>query len=152
MTNLIHKTGNIFHTDALGIGQGVNTQGAMGAGIAKQFKELLPSMYQSYREACKIGDLLPGGVHIWESAMPGRFVYNIASQDLPGPNARMEWLESGVKAALKHAEDAKLEKIALPRIGSGIGGLDEREVQTLLERLASESEVDIELWTYPFSD
>ncbi len=39
--------------------------------------------------------------------------------------------------------------LALPRIASGIGGLDEPVVEAILGSLAARTRVDIELWTYP---
>lgn len=146
-------SGDIFRTYAPAIGHGVNTVGAMGAGIAVQFKERFPGMYDQYHYLCLQGELKPGETYVYEAGTGQlgikMWVYNIASQDLPGPNARLEWLESGVKAMLIHARDNGVKSVALPRIASGIGGLDEVEVENLLTRLVAEYPVNIELWTFP---
>lgn len=148
MTNLIHKSGDIFTTTAPAIGHGVNVHGVMGSGIAVQFRDRFPAMYEDYKVLCKKGSLKPGEMMPWE-AKPGMYVYNIASQDAPGPNARYEWLESGVKAALIHAAAHNISVIALPRIASGVGGLNERDCELILYNLAISSYVDIEIWTLP---
>lgn len=147
MTKIIHRTGDIFTTQARGIGHGVNVKGAMGSGIAIQFKERFPSMHTRYMSLCRVGTLTPGDVYAYEAAM-GYFVYNIASQNNPGADADLTHLRNGVQAALEHAELHKIFLIALPRIGSGIGGLDQNEVEQVLQELATASPVDIELWTY----
>ena len=152
MSKLIHQTGDIFSTTARGIGHGVNVSGVMGAGIAVQFKNRFPEMYVLYRANCLDGRISPGDTFVWpivlhEGAKP-LFVYNIASQERPGADATLDWLGQGVIKALAHAEQFGLDKIALPRIGSGIGGLDEAEVEALLTVIAESSPVDIELWTY----
>ena len=156
MTQLIHMTGNIFDTKSLGIGHGVNVDGVMGHGIAVQFRNRFPIMHEAYVLVCKQNSLEPGQTMIWPIQLAGGkfqgYIFNIASQDRPGRNARMEWLRQGVKASLEHAEQAGMSSIALPRIGSGIGGLDAAEVEKLLTSLAAQSPVDIELWTLPAKD
>ena len=146
MANLIHKTGDIFTSHARGIGHGVNTQGVMGSGIAIQFRQRFPEMFEQYKVLCKNHSLTPGTAFAYE-AKPGLFVYNIASQIQQGANADYALLQAGVQAALVHAHRNKIKAIALPRIGSGIGGLDERQVEFILNRLTLAGPVDIELWT-----
>lgn len=151
MTKLIHQEGDIFYTTARGIGHGINVDGAMASGIAVQFRDRFRSMHNQYRELCRVGAIEPGSIFAYEAGEHyGRalYVYNIASQDRPGRNARLEWIESGVREALAHAASVGIDRIALPRIGSGIGGLNQDEVEAILDRLAKESPVDIELWTY----
>ncbi len=147
MTTLIHRTGNIFDTDAPAIGHGINMAGVMGAGIAAQFRDRFPEMYEAYRASCQAGELKPGSAYPWQTE-DGRVIYNITSQVHPGPNASYDNLIWGVVAAIQDAAFRGLTSIALPRIGSGIGGLDERLVEVILSDLATRSDVDIELWTY----
>lgn len=153
MTRLIHAEGDIFTAFSRGIGHGVNTEGVMGSGIAVQFRKRLPEMYDKYREICLMGGLKGGDIFPWElprdlKNIEPRFVYNIASQELQGANAYYHFLEMGVHKALLHAESVGLRQIALPRIGSGVGGLDITYVEGILFSLAARSPVDIELWTY----
>ncbi len=150
MTKLIHKTGDIFTTTARAVGHGVNTQGLMGAGIARTFRKLYPTMYMAYHNVCNDGRLVGGQVFPWkETSLDGdTFILNIASQEKPGSNASYDFLVSGVKIALEWCDTWGLDTLALPRIGSGIGGLDEKVVEAILTALAENSPVDIELWTY----
>jgi O-acetyl-ADP-ribose deacetylase (regulator of RNase III) len=76
-----------------------------------------------------------------------RWIYNIASQDQPGPNARLEWFEVGLVRSLKHAEENFVPTIAMPRIGCGIGGLEWGDVRDIIEHYAERSTVDIEVWS-----
>lgn len=145
MATLIHKTGDLFTTEAQAIGHGVNTVGVMGHGIAVHFRNMYPDMYSSYRTLCREGNLRPGETMAWSEG--DKVIYNIASQDLPGPNAKLYWLIDGVWAALNHAADHGISTLALPRIGSGIGGLDQNDVESALKLLAESASVDIELWT-----
>lgn len=148
MSELIERTGDIFTTDADCIGHGVNTRGVMGAGIARAFRSKFPVMYETYRAACLAGQLLPGGVLPWTDAASGLMVFNIASQQVPGADARLPWLASAVAASLHMVAESGRTTLALPQIGCGIGGLAWGEVKPVLRRLAEDGPVDIEAWTF----
>lgn len=146
MTQLILQTGDLFSTQARALGHGVNVDGMMGAGIAVAFRKRFPDMYGAYAARCMQNLLAPGQTMEWE--VPGiGFVYNIASQDRPGANASLEWLDSGIREALAHADENNIKTIALPRIGCGIGGLDWDDVQTVLRAAAESYQCDIEVWS-----
>lgn len=172
MTQLIELEGDLFNSTADAYAHGVNTEGLMGAGIAVAFKHQWPHMYSTYKTACKVHHLPPGETFVWDtqptlSQLPcvrtpkmvaakqaeidaftnPRWIYNIASQDAPGPNAKLEWFERGLLRALKHAEENEVKTIAMPRIGCGIGGLDWEDVRDIIEHYAEKSTVDIEVWT-----
>ena len=162
---MITKTGNLFDTDAKFIGHGVNIYGAMGAGIAVQFKNgFHEGMFKSYRAACMSdddvprageGELQPGGLHWWTDG--DITVFNIASQSRPGRFAKEAWLTMGLfrAASVAHRESSTLAgqppvKIAIPAIGCGIGGLHtdalERAIGVVEDWFFGE--VVFELWFY----
>lgn len=140
--------GDLFNTQAKGIGHGVNCRGLMGAGIAVPFRDKFPLMYEEYKIRCERGYLVPGEIFAYYAG-DGRWVYNIASQFEPGPNANLWALTRGVNRALSHARAFGVDRIALPQIGCGIGGLTWPEVR---DRLVSASkvypEVDLEVVTF----
>ena len=133
-----YREGDLFdQPDVTAIGHGVNTVGVMGAGIAVLFRRKYPEMYRQYVLWCDTGVLQPGGCMPWEA--DGRFIFNIASQKEPGSNATMEWLESGLRLAILQTRSLGLNKLAIPRIGAGIGGLRWEETQEVYERLPRSS-------------
>jgi len=145
---MIEKTGDLFSTDAPFIAHGVNCRGVMGSGIAVQFRQRYPEMYEQYRLQCQRGVFWPGEVFVW--AAPEVTVLNISSQFEPGPNATLDYLRKGLFRALLTADR---QVLALPRIGCGIGGLDwDSQVKPAI--LAAESDFElgpdqIEVWTLP---
>lgn len=145
MSVLIERKGSLFTSTADAYAHGVNTAGLMGAGIAIGFKHNWPDMYAEYKDLCKTGRLSPGSVFTYFA--PDRTIYNIASQDKPGKNARLSWLESGLFCALGRAAEDNVNTIAMPRIGCGIGGLDWVDVRDIVEHYAENQPVDIEVWT-----
>lgn len=143
---IIHKTGNLFDTELNSIAHGVNVDGLMGAGIAKTFRSLYPTNYQTYRHACGTGVLKPGKMHVWYEK--NMFIYNLASQDRPGPTAQLKWLKSALDKAIVHAVRSGTTSMAVPRIGAGIGGLDWEDVLELMTELAAKYDFTLEVWTF----
>ena len=143
---MIHMTGNLFDTTAPAIGHGINVMGRMGAGIAVQFRERYPEMHRVYVELCENYAIHPGDVMLWKA--DDFTVYNIASQDMPGPHASLEWLCAGVSSALNHASSENFDRLALPQIGCGIGGLKVDDVVRELTHVESNYSTEIEWWTY----
>lgn len=120
------KKGNLFATENTIIGHGVNIVGVMGAGIAKTFKDLYPDNFLLYKDLCKSNALKPGMVLVTEEK--GKTIVNIASQDYPGPCARLEWIKQG----LEKFYQLGYTSLTLPWIGCGIGGLNKKDVETIL--------------------
>lgn len=144
---MIVKNGDLFTTDARGIGHGINCKGKMGAGIAVLFRKKYPEMFTKYQEKCLAGEIMPGDCFVWDNE-DGTFVYNLASQDYPGKHAKLFWLGNAAAKALKHADSHGVKAIALPQIGCGIGGLDWNEVASLLEEVERNYNAHFEIYIY----
>jgi O-acetyl-ADP-ribose deacetylase (regulator of RNase III) len=148
MATFSEKYGDLFDSSAPALAHGVNTAGLMGAGIAVEFRRRWPEMYRQYKAYCKKGLLKPGAM--WAYSALGFFdtttIFNIASQDEPGPHAKLDWLEAGLIDALMYAEQSlHINRIAMPRIGCGIGGLRWEDVREILEYYANTTNIDIEV-------
>lgn len=128
-----YRSGDLFTSDAEVLAHGCNCQGVMGAGIAKEFKDRYPGMFKEYNLACKGRTFEPGSYMVYE-ATSSKTILNLATQDYPGRNARLDLIEKSLTKALEaHPE---LKSIAMPRIGCGIGGLAWEEVERVLKRVA----------------
>jgi O-acetyl-ADP-ribose deacetylase (regulator of RNase III) len=126
--------GDLFKEDFQAIAHGVNVYGLMGAGIAVPFRERYPEMYEEYVYLCRYQLLTPGDCYLYEGA--DEFVMNIASQDRPGPNAKVLWLAQGLFKGLSALEEIGVQDVGLPWIGCGIGGLAQGEVKDAIEDTA----------------
>lgn len=142
---MIIKHGDMFTTDAEAIGHGVNTQGLMGAGVAVLVRDKFPRTYLSYAEACQWSNLSPGGVHLTREN--GIFVFNMATQQRPGAYAQLYLVEMASRIAVDRAFELDIDRIAIPQIGCGIGGLMWNQVELVLK--ASERPgFEWEVWIY----
>lgn len=126
------------------IGHGVNCKGKMGSGIAVEFRKRWPLMYRNYYWLCRsdTGFFLPGQVYPWK-AEDGLTIYNIASQYLPGPDAKQEYLEVGLQYVHFHMLQKGLTNLGLPRIGAGIGGLTFQTVCDTVEFVFGKSDLNV---------
>ena len=133
---MIQRKGDVFTTETVFIGHGVNLRGVMGRGIAKTIKEKFPETYDKYAEACEHKYITIGDAFITEEG--DLRIVNMATQVHMGPDARYDAIfDSAMDAAAQVYEMAKeMDRnavLAIPRIGCGIGGLEWEKVQTLLE-------------------
>jgi O-acetyl-ADP-ribose deacetylase (regulator of RNase III) len=146
---IIEREGDLFlQTDLDALAHGVNCRGVMGAGIAVGFKVLDRPMFEAYREICYAGELRPGNIFPWKTDS-GIVVYNIASQDKPGREARYFALTLGLQRAVEHAEKVGVRSIGMPRIGCGIGGLEWEKVKDLMNDISEETSVKLVVVTPP---
>ena len=118
-----------------GVAHGCNCVGAMGAGIAAEFKKRFPKMYKTYRKLCLADKLLPGDIFEWLDG--DTMIFNMMTQYDSGPNAKVAFIKRCLsKLQTEFFHEAMLPnreyKLAMPAIGSGIGWLDwETQVKPL---------------------
>jgi O-acetyl-ADP-ribose deacetylase (regulator of RNase III) len=143
---LVDIQGDLFEAPGPAFGHGVNLQGDMGGGVAAIVRKLYPEAHRRYLEACKDKTLGPGEIQPVLSLRPtskpggrGVYVINMATQDMPGPDARLEWIERSTRAALEFCRLNGYQHLNIPRLGSGIGSLDwETQVRPALVAVADE--------------
>jgi O-acetyl-ADP-ribose deacetylase (regulator of RNase III) len=140
-----YRTGDLFLTEAEAIGHGCNCEGVMGAGIALQFKKRYPEMYVDYKQECRVG-WEPGCVFKWQDTKPGgKLIINMATQKYRGPNARYDWLENALTKALN---TPNLNSLAIPWIGTGIGGLKPKNVKEIFDKLGNSTTVKLIVYSF----
>lgn len=133
------KTGNIFTEDVEALVNAVNCVGVMGKGLALQFKNEFPGNFQAYSRACKQGEVRPGQVFLFEmnsSANP-RYIVNFPTKRHWRDSSRIEDIEQGLNHLVHVIEERKIKSIAIPALGSGLGGLDWFDVREKIERALS---------------
>jgi O-acetyl-ADP-ribose deacetylase (regulator of RNase III) len=141
-------TGDLFDLGLPAIGHGCNCAGAMGAGIAVEFKRRFPGMYLEYRRRCLHGSFRLGDIFVWDRD-PGVVVYNLATQPMPRPSASLDAIATSARAALADAEQRGLARLGVPRLGAGLGGVVWPEVATVLRRAGKDSSVELVVVSLP---
>jgi O-acetyl-ADP-ribose deacetylase (regulator of RNase III) len=121
-----YRTGDILRADAEALVNTVNCVGVMGRGIALQFKNAYPENFRAYQAACGRGEVQPGKMLVFdtrETTNP-RYIINFPTKRHWRGRSRMEDIDSGLKALAEEIRTRRIRSIAVPALGSGLGGLD----------------------------
>lgn len=143
------RTGDLFADDAEALVNTVNCVGIMGRGVALQFKNAFPENFKAYEAACRRGDVQPGRMFVFETGQltNPRYIINFPTKRHWRGKSRMEDIESGLVALVDEIRRRGIRSIALPPLGSGLGGLNWRDVRQRIERaLAPLSEVKVTVY------
>ena len=132
-----YKTGDLLAEDAEALVNTVNCVGVMGRGIALQFKSAFPENFKEYARACKRAEIQPGSMFVVETdqlASP-RYIINFPTKRHWRGKSRMEDIESGLLDLQRIIREKSIHSIAVPPLGSGLGGLDWEQVRPRIEEV-----------------
>lgn len=140
-----YTTGDILQCDAEALVNTVNCVGVMGRGIALAFKHAFPDNFNAYALACERGDVQPGRMFVHATGrLRPRLVVNFPTKRHWRGKSRIEDIESGLEALVQVVRANDIKSIAIPPLGSGLGGLQWSAVREMIaQRLASLVDVDI---------
>ncbi|MHB1216851.1 MAG: type II toxin-antitoxin system antitoxin DNA ADP-ribosyl glycohydrolase DarG [Alphaproteobacteria bacterium] len=130
-----YKYGDIIAENAEALVNTVNCVGIMGRGIALQFKNAFPENFDAYKAACDRGDVQPGRMFVFatnELANP-RFIINFPTKRHWRGKSRIVDIELGLEALVAEIQRLKICSIAIPPLGSGLGGLNWSDVRPRIE-------------------
>lgn len=125
------KKGDILQADVEALVNTVNCVGIMGRGIALQFKNDFPENFKTYEAACAREEVQPGRMFVFETRTltNPKFIINFPTKRHWRGKSRMEDIESGLKALVQEIRERGIRSIAIPPLGSGLGGLNWADVR-----------------------
>ncbi len=144
------KRGDILKADVEAIVNTVNCMGAMGRGIALQFKKTFPDNFKYYEAACKQGLVQPGVMCIYDTGnlVHPRYIINFPTKRHWKGKSQMEDIESGLVALVAEVKNKGIKSIAIPPLGCGLGGLAWSEVLPRIEAAFAQLSSDISVLVY----
>ena len=147
---MIHYvSGNLLDAKVDALVNPVNTAGVMGKGLALQFKKAFPANFKAYAAAAKTGELQVGKMFVFDaggSVLP-RCIINFPTKRHWRSASKLEYIASGLLDLVAVVRERGLGSIAVPPLGSGLGGLAWHDVRPLLARALSElSDVDVQVF------
>ena len=133
-------TGDILVEDAEALVNTVNCIGVMGRGLALQFKKAYPENFRAYAEACGSGDVRPGRMFVFETGAltNPRYIVNFPTKRHWRNSGRIEDIDSGLKDLTSVIRERGIRSIAVPALGSGLGGLAWSDVRPRIEKALSD--------------
>lgn len=151
---MIHETeGDILLSKAHFIAHGIAPQDHFDTGLARSLRERWPSMVRDYRHAMHAHPLQSGAIWAW-AGVDGdggtRGIVNLLTQGMlgDGPAARpgkatLENVGHALKALAKFARDEKVQSLALPRLATGVGGLEWADVRPLVQQHLGDLDIPV---------
>jgi O-acetyl-ADP-ribose deacetylase (regulator of RNase III) len=130
-----HKTGDILRTDAEALVNTVNCVGIMGRGVALQFKNAYPANFESYAEACALGEVQPGRMFVFDTGYitNPKYIINFPTKRHWRGKSRIEDIEAGLNDLRRIIVEKGIRSIAIPPLGAGLGGLAWSDVRPRIE-------------------
>ena len=136
--------GNIFDSPAQVIVNTVNTVGVMGKGIALEFKNRYPQMFEKYKTACEKHMLTIGKLMLVSA--PDHMLLLFPTKENWRYPSKLSYIEQGLKRFCDNYAQRGITSIAFPKLGCGNGELDWNEVRPLMERYLKDLPIDIYIY------
>lgn len=130
-----YKNGDILREDVEAIVNTVNCVGIMGRGLALQFKNKFPQNFKDYQLACTNKEVQLGKMFVHQTGqlINPKYIINFPTKGHWKQNSKIEDISNGLDDLITIIEKYSIKSIAIPPLGSGLGGLDWKMVKKLIE-------------------
>lgn len=137
--------GDILKSKAQTLINTVNCVGVMGKGIALEFKNRFPDMYEEYVQRCQRGEVKPGVPYLYRTLFPPQII-NFPTKDHWKSISKLSDIERGLRYLLQHYEAWGVTSLAIPPLGCGNGQLEWRAVGPLIYRYGKGLAIPVEMY------
>lgn len=147
-TNVKFVEGDLFTSKYQTITNTVNCHGAMGKGIALEFKKRYPRYFNDYKILCKHGLVKLGTPYFYNESTETSNV-NILSfptKDHWKQDSKIQDIINGLDHFCKTYKDHGITSIAFPTLGCGCGGLNWHDVTPIMNDFLSKIDIPVEIY------
>ena len=145
--NVITRRGDLFESEAQTLVNAVNTVGVMGAGIALAFKDRFPEMFDDYARRCAAGEVKLGEPYLFTGEpSTDKWVLNFPTIGDDWAPTRLDDIRDGLAHLRRHYREWGITSLAMPALGCGVGGLDWKDVEPILQEGLSDLDIPVELY------
>ena len=137
---MIHPvSGDILLSKAQAIAHGVAPNDPFSSGLALSLREQWPAMYKDFRHFCQTTHPKVESAWVWGGAEGARIISLFTQEAAPDHaskpgKATIEHVNHALRELRCLIEAEKFRSLALPRLATGVGGLDWDEVKPLVEK------------------
>ena len=141
------EIGNIFNSNCSAIVNTINCVGAMGKGIALEFKKRYPEMFAEYVKKCEKKEIKPGVPYVFQSKDVK--ILNFPTKDHWRSPSKLSYIMDGLDWFTENYRKYDIDSIAFPPLGCGNGGLAWSMVGPIMYQKLSKLPIHVEIYA-PF--
>ncbi|MBK8053571.1 MAG: macro domain-containing protein [Saprospiraceae bacterium] len=136
-------TGDILLSGSKTIAHCIAPMDHFDSGLALSLRENYPSMVKGFRNYCHTHHPKPGEIWVWAGVGGIRIINLMAQEPAPSENykghpgkASLSSLDKTLKELVKYIKKENCESLAIPKLATGVGGLDWKDVrQSIIKHL-----------------
>ena len=144
-----HVTGDILQSKCQTIAHGIAPNDDCKQGLALELRKNWPAMYKDFRHFSQTTNPKPGTIWTWGGTGGARIV-NLFTQEgteghqtSHGGKATLSHVAHCLKELRKEVESTGMTSLALPRLATGAGSLDWKDVEPLIEEHLSDLNIPV---------
>lgn len=141
-------TGDLLLSKAAAIAHGVAPHDDFKQGLALSLREQWPGMYKDFRHYCQTYNPKPGTLWSWKG--PGSpIIINLFTQEPPDGRqsrpgkATIHNLNHVLQALKKEVAHQQVTSLAMPRLATGVGGLNWDEVRPMIQATLKDANIPV---------
>ena len=150
-------TGDILLSTANVIGHGIAANDPMNQGLALSLHKKYPSMHKDFHHWCHVSHPKPGTAWVWGGPNKVRVVCLITQEggydkgSKPG-KATLKHVKNSLKELTKIIKKEKFKSVALPKLATGVGGLNWDDVFPIIEDVMGDLDIPVYLYSEYHAD
>ena len=144
--------GDILLSEADAMAHGIAPNDDFKNGLALSIRTNWPALYKDFRHWCHSSHPKPGSVWTWGGANHTRII-NLMTQEAaydhgskPG-KATTSYVNKCLKHLVEEVKKEDLKSLAIPKLATGVGGLDWGEVKPLVDKHLGELNIPVYVYT-----
>lgn len=146
--NVIEVHEDIFESPAQTLTVPINAVGAMGKGLAQDFREKVPGLYTAYQQRCQENQFVQPEGRLWVFPWHQRhkqvlcFPTKIHWRDY----SSLDLIVRNLRELVSNYRELGITSLAIPPVGCGLGGLSyEFEVRDALFEILSDLPFEVRI-------
>ncbi|MFN8003184.1 MAG: macro domain-containing protein [Acidobacteriota bacterium] len=145
-------SGDILLSNAQAIAHGIAPNDHFNSGLALSLREHWPAMYQDFRHYCHVSHPQPGSLWLWGGA-DGKRIVSLFTQAPPQNHnghpgrASLQSVNQALRELRQLIEREHLRSVALPRLATGVGGLNWEDVYPLVTKHLGDVSIPVYVYT-----
>ena len=144
-------SGDILLTKAQMIAHGIASNDPMTQGLALSLHKNYPAMHKDFHHWCHVKNPKPGSAWMW-GGTGGVRIANLITQESEGHGghpgkASVKYVRKSLKKLKKMIKKESITSVALPKLATGVGGLDWNDVEPLITEILGDLKIPVYVYS-----